>query len=93
MNNELTNVQKSEPMQFIILYKAQTSRGHNYFKLLVEIAHGIWEEATYFGSTTPSAITSLSLSTNGYWVAEIQKHTSRDQNTGRFKGKRKTAVV
>ena len=75
-------------MNFAILYKDKTSKGANYFKLLVEIANGIWEEATYFGSTTPKEITSLVLK-NDRWVAQIQKHTSRDQVTGKFKGKRK----
>ena len=54
----------------------------------VEIANGIWEEATYFGSTTPKEITSLKLYKDK-WVAQIQKHTSRDQVTGQFKGKRR----
>lgn len=75
-------------MNFAILYKNKTSKGANYFKLLVEIANGIWEEATYFGSTTPKEITSLVLR-NDRWVAQIQKHTSRDQVTGQFKGKRR----
>lgn len=76
-------------MNFMVLYKSQTSKGANYFKLLVEIATGIWEEATYFGSTTPKKITSLKLYKDS-WIAEIQNHVSRDQNTGRFKGKRRT---
>lgn len=75
-------------MNFAILYKSKTSKGANYFKLLVEIANGIWEEATYFGSTTPRKITALVLK-NDRWVAQIQKHTSRDQVTGQFKGKRR----
>lgn len=75
-------------MKFAILYKDKTSKGANYFKLLVEIANGIWEEATYFGSTTPKEITSLTLCKDR-WVAQIQKHTSRDQVTGKFKGKRR----
>lgn len=75
-------------MNFAILYKSKTSKGANYFKLLVEIANGIWEEATYFGSTTPKEITSLVLR-NDRWVAQIQIHTSRDQVTGKFKGKRR----
>ena len=76
-------------MNFQILYKDKTSRGANYFKLLVEIAHGIWEEATYFGSTTPKEITSLTLNKDR-WVVQIQKHTSRDLVTGKFKGKRRS---
>ena len=76
-------------MNFAILYKDKTSRGANYFKLLVEIAHGIWEEATYFGSTTPKEITSLTLNKDR-WVAQIQKHISRDQVTSQFKGKRRS---
>ena len=75
-------------MNFAILYKSKTSKGANYFKLLVEIANGIWEEATYFGSTTPKEITSLVLR-NDRWVAQIQSHTSHDQVTGKFKGKRR----
>ena len=75
-------------MNFAILYKSKTNKGANYFKLLVEIANGIWEEATYFGSTTPKEITSLVLR-NDRWVAQIQSHTSRDQVTGKFKGKRR----
>lgn len=75
-------------MQFQILYKDRTERGANYYKLLVEIATGIWEEATYFGNTKPTEISSLRVYKDG-WIAEIQKHTSRDRDTGRFKGKRK----
>lgn len=77
-----------ESMNFKILYKDVTSRGSNYFKLLVEYAHGIWEEATYFGNTVPKKISSLKLYKDK-WVAQIQKHTSRDQVTGQFKGKRR----
>lgn len=71
----------------MILYKSITTKGSNYFKLLVEYANGIWEEATYFGNTTPKQVTSLKVYKDG-WVAEIQKHTSRDRDSGRFKGKR-----
>ena len=74
-------------MNFMVLYKNRTSKNSNYFKLLVEIAGGIWEEATYFGNTTPKQITSLKLYRDS-WIAEIQKHTSRDRDNGRFKGKR-----
>lgn len=81
--------QRMESMNFKILYKDVTSRGSNYFKLLVEYAPGIWEEATYFGNTTPKRISSLRVYKDG-WIAEIQKHVSRDKNTGRYKGKRKT---
>lgn len=77
-----------ESINFKILYKDVTSRGSNYFKLLVEYAHGIWEEATYFGNTVPKKISSLKLYKDK-WVAQIQKHTSRDQVTGQFKGKRR----
>lgn len=76
-------------MKFMVVTKERTTRGANYYKMLVEIANGIWEEAYYFGNTTPTEITSLHLSNNDTWVAEIQKHTSRDRDTGRFKGKRK----
>lgn len=68
----------------MVLYKDKTSKGANYFKLLVEYAHGIWEEATYFGNTTPKEISSLRVYKDG-WIAEIQKHTSRDMKTGQFK--------
>lgn len=74
-------------MNFMILYKSITTKGSNYFKLRVEYANGIWEEATYFGNTTPKQVTSLKVYKDG-WVAEIQKHTSRDRDSGRFKGKR-----
>lgn len=74
-------------MKFMILYKDTTSKGSNYFKLLVEYANGIWDEAVYFGNTTPKEITSLRAYKDG-WIAEIQKHTSRDKNSGRFKCKR-----
>lgn len=74
-------------MRFMILYKDKTSKGANYFKLLVEYATGLWEEATYFGNTTPKQITSLKLYKDS-WIAEIQKHTSRDRDNGRFKCKR-----
>ena len=74
-------------MRFIILYRDKTSRGANYFKLLVEYATGLWEEATYFGNTTPKQITSMKLYKDS-WIAEIQKHTSRDKDSGRFKCKR-----
>ena len=75
-------------MQFKVLYRRQTSKGANYYKLMVEIANGIWEDATYFGNTFPKEISSLRVYKDG-WIAEIQKHTSRDQKTGQFKGKRK----
>ena len=78
-------------MNFVVLYKTQTSKGANYFKLLVEIANGIWEDAVYFGSTTPKQITSLRVYKDS-WIAEIQKHTSRDQKTGQFKNKRKAVA-
>ena len=71
-------------MKFIILYKDVTSRGSNYFKLLVEIANGIWVEAVYFGNTTPKTISKIS-SRGDSWVVEIQKHQSRDKYTGKFK--------
>lgn len=77
-------------MNFTILYKDRTSRNSVYYKMLVEIANGIWEEATYFGNTTPKQITSLRLYKDS-WIAEIQKHTSRDRDNGRFKGKRTTS--
>ena len=77
-------------MNFIVLYKDKTSRSSNYFKLLVEYANGIWEEVTYFGNTTPKQITSLKAYKDS-WIAEIQKHTSRDRDSGRFKGKRTTS--
>lgn len=63
-------------MNFAILYKDKTSKGANYFKLAVEIANGIWEEATYFGSTTPKEITSLKL----YVTSTVQTYLSlKDQ--------------
>lgn len=74
----------------MILYKSVTTKGSNYFKLLVEYANGIWEEATYFGNTTPKQVTSLKVYKDS-WIAEIQKHTSRDRDSGRFKGKRITS--
>lgn len=74
-------------MNFKILYKDKTSKGSNYFKLYVEYAPGIWEDAVYFGNTTPKKISSLKAYKDG-WIAEIQKHTSRDRNSGRFKCKR-----
>lgn len=74
-------------MNFVLLYKSQTVRGSNYYKMLVEISNGIWEEAVYFGNTTPKMISSLRVYRDG-WIAEIQKHTSRDQKTGLFKSKR-----
>ena len=77
-------------MKYIILYKNKTSKGANYFKLMVEIANGIWEDAVYFGSTVPRMITSLKPYKNG-WTAQIQQHISRDQMTGRYKCKRKVA--
>lgn len=75
-------------MPFKILYKSRTARGSNYFKLLVEIASGIWEDAVYFGNTTPKKISSVSPYGNA-WKVEIQPHTSRNQQTGRFQGSRK----
>lgn len=71
-------------MKFMILYKDVTSKGANYFKILVEIANGIWVEAVYFGNTTPKAISKISLRGDS-WVAEIQNHQSRDKYTGKFK--------
>lgn len=74
-------------MSFKVLYKGKTSKGSNYFKMLVEWAEGIWEEAVYFGSTTPKAVMSIKPYGDG-WIAQIQDHVSRDQRTGQFKGKR-----
>ena len=75
-------------IKFKVLYKGQTNKGSNYYKLYVEYAHDIWEEATYFGNTVPKKITDLRPYKDG-WIAEIQKHTSRDKNTGKFKCARK----
>lgn len=74
-------------MRFRVLYKSQTSKGSNYYKLYVEYANGVWEDAVYFGNTEPKQITKLRVYKDG-WVAEIQPHTSRDKKTGQFKGKR-----
>ena len=74
-------------MNFIVLYRSLTSKGSSYYKLYVEYANGIWEEAIYFGNTTPKKISSLKPYKDG-WIVEIQKHTSRDQKTGQFKGRR-----
>ena len=79
-------------MNFIILHKGQTSKGSNYYKLLVEISDGIWDGAIYYGSTRPKQVTSLRVYKDS-WVAEIQPHTSRDQKTGRFKSKRKQCCL
>lgn len=78
-------------LNFKILYKDVTTKGANYFKLLVEYAHGIWEEAVYFGNTVPKEVTSLRAYKDG-WIAEIQRHTSRDRGSGRYKGRRKVGV-
>lgn len=85
-------MEKTGKMPFQVLYRGQTSKGSNYFKLYVEYANGIWEDAVYFGNTTPKEITSLRPYKDG-WIAEIQKHTSRDQKTGQFKGKRQEVRV
>ncbi len=79
-------------MNFKTLYKDVTSRGSNYYKLLVEIANGIWVDAVYFGNTAPKAITKLSAGKDG-WIVEIQKHQSRDRDTGRFKHFTRKALV
>lgn len=75
-------------MRFKVLYKDKTPKGSNFFKLLVEFAKDIWEEAVYFGNTVPTAVTGLTPYKSG-WIASIQKHTSRDRDTGRFKGARR----
>lgn len=78
-------------MRFLLAYKDKTQKGSNYFKLFVEITNGIWVEAVYFGNTVPKAITRLTLRGDS-WIAEIQKHQSRDRNSGQFKKfKRKIA--
>jgi hypothetical protein len=98
MNKEVASILteeellKSRPINFIVLYKAQTPKGANYYRLLVEYAEDLWDFATYFGNTTPTAVTSLKPYNDG-WIAEIQPHTSRDRDTGRFKGKRKTVTL
>lgn len=74
-------------MDFKVLYRGRTERGSSYYKVMVEIANGIWEDAVYFGNTTPKKITSLRPYKDG-WIAKIQKHTSRDLRTGQFKGRR-----
>lgn len=75
-------------MNFIILYRGQTTRNGSYYKLLVEYETGLWREATYFGNTVPKRITSIFLR-NDNWIVEIQPHTSRDKATGRFKCSRR----
>lgn len=81
---------KENRMRFVLLYKGTTVKGSNYYKLMVEIADGIWEDAVYFGNTAPRAISKLRVYKDG-WIAEIQKHTSRSKDTGRFIGKRVVA--
>lgn len=75
-------------INFAIVEKKETSRGSNCFKLLVETSKDTWEEATYFGNTVPKQITSFKR-VKDHLVVEIQKHTSRDKSTGRFKCARK----
>lgn len=75
-------------MNFFVSGKGLTARGSNYFDVDVEIANGIWIKSTYFGNTVPKSISSVKPS-GDRWIAEIQKHTSRDKHTGQFKGKRK----
>lgn len=77
-------------MNFYVSGNGYTTKGSHYFDVDVEISDGIWVKATYFGSTVPKSISSLRLS-GERWVAEIQKHISRSQSTGRFVGKRKIA--
>ena len=77
-------------MSFKILYEDKTPKGANFWKMMVEIAHGIWVDAVYFGNTKPKAITKLRLYKDG-WIAEIQKHVSRDRDSGKFKCARKEA--
>lgn len=77
-------------MRFVILYKGKTSKGSNYYKMLVEIAEGVWEDVVYFGNTEPKEITKVRAYKDS-WLAEIQAHTSRDRDTGKFKCKRVVA--
>ena len=79
---------ETRDMRFEVLYKGTTSKGANYYKLAVEISDGYWDSAVYFGNTMPKKVTSLKPYGDN-WLAEIQKHTSRDKDTGRFKCKRK----
>lgn len=88
----IENMSEVNFMNFINLYKDVTVKGSNYFKLLVEIANGVWVEATYFGNTTPKKIAKVSLK-NDNWIVEIQKHQSRDRDTGRFKSFTRKALV
>ena len=71
-------------MNFLVLYKDKTSRGSNYYKVSVEIANGIWVDAVYFGNTVPKSISKV-IATNTGWIVEIQRHQSRDRDTGKFK--------
>lgn len=68
---------------FEVLYRKQTTQGSNYFKLLVTLEDGTQVEARYFGNTVPKKISYLYQRGN-YLLAAIQKHTSRDQQSGRF---------
>ena len=72
------------PVAFEVLYKKQTVSGSNYFKLLVTLDTGEQVEARYFGNTMPKDVISLHQRENGDIIAKIQRHTSRDKNTGRF---------
>jgi hypothetical protein len=74
-------------MRFRIVAKGKTPKGCNYYKMDVEVANGIWISATYFGNTVPKEITRIKLC-GEWWIAQIQPHTSRNRDTGRFSGRR-----
>ena len=87
--DEYIALNQTKDIPFIILYKGQTETKCNYFKLLVQLDEGLWKEAYYFGNTVPKNVTATFISNNGRLKVDIQVHTSRDKNTGKFKGARK----
>ncbi|MCD8201948.1 MAG: hypothetical protein LUD47_07780 [Clostridia bacterium] len=78
--------------EFELIERKTTARNQNYWTMTVVNDEGETVRATYFGNTTPTAVTKLWQNNKGYWQVEIQPHTSRDRDTGMFKGARKTAA-
>ncbi|MCD8201955.1 MAG: hypothetical protein LUD47_07815 [Clostridia bacterium] len=77
---------------FEIVKKDRTARNCNYYVMNVTLEDGEVVQATYFGNTTPTEVTKVYMNKYGYYQAEIQPHTSRDRDTGMFKGSRKVVA-
>lgn len=75
--------------EIISTKKEKTEHNANCWNIVVRTDKGE-EECTYFGNTKPKKVLAIKTETTKsgtkYKIAVIQPHTSRDKNTGKFKG-------